>query len=293
MLLLPGLFATAAAQVGFQSKASCDPSMASCMPDAAPAKCESTGCFGTLEDQAKFEKENNCKFGTDNFCGGKLLDKETQCCGKDPRTGKPLAVDKVMAKKGVISSGLDSFTWTNYQMACPDKKQNTAPPNELWQMCEKDKSYGGGYDIDEVRQNGTARPYCIEGCSIPSYAVAGAVALEIFLFHDRNNPIGYATSSFKPACNNHDVCYQTCKDDQLTCDIKLKNDSLAACQTIPAGHVTWVTKIMLGPVPAIPKPFHTRAACEKAANEMFKVLNEWGMGESAFNQRRQQYCQCC
>lgn len=264
--------------------------MASCIPDAAPAKCESTGCFGTLEDQAKFEKENNCTFPA-SACG--IFNADTQCCGKDPRTGKPKVVDKVMTTKDVIAIGADSFTWTNYTTTCPNKKQNDAPPNALWQMCEKDKPHGGGYDIEEVRQNGTTRPYCIEGCSIPSYAVAGAVALEIFLFHDRNNPIGYATSSFKTACNNHDVCYQTCKNDQLTCDIKLKNDSLAACQTIPAGHVTWVTKIMPGPVLAIPKPFHTRAACEKSANEMFKVLNEWGMGESAFNQRRQQYCQCC
>lgn len=281
---------TAVAEISLLPRPSCDPSKQSCVPESGPKPCTPQNCLANSAAQAQFEKENNCAFPA-SACGS--FNEDTQCCGKDPRTGKPRVIDKVMNKKGVISPGLDSFTWTNYTSACPDNKQNNAPPNALWQMCEKDKPHGGGYAIDEVRPNGTARPYCIDGCSIPAYAVAGAVALEIFLFHDRNNPIGYATSSFKTACNNHDVCYQTCKDDQLTCDIKLKNDSLAACQTIPAGHVTWVTKIIPGPAPAIPKPFHTRAACEKAANEMFKVLNEWGMGESAFNQRRQQYCQCC
>lgn len=290
LLLLLGLSTSAAAEPGGQARPACDPTKMSCTPDAQAKPCTSQSCLSDSAAQGQYEKQNDCAFPA-SACGS--FNKKTQCCGKDPKTGEPRVIDKVMKEKGVISPGLGAFTWETYTAACPDKKQNNALPNELWQMCEKGKPHGGGYDIDEVRLNGTARPYCIDGCSIPDFVIAAAVALEIFLFHDRNNPAGYAASSFKPACNNHDVCYQTCKDTQLTCDVKLKNDSLAACRAIPSGHVTWVTKAIPGPVPAIPKPFLTRAACEKAANEMFKVLNEWGMGESAFNQRSQQYCQCC
>jgi hypothetical protein len=284
-LLLPGLFATAAAQVGFQSKPSCDPSMASCMPDAASAKCESTGCFGTLEDQAKFEKENNCTFPA-SACGA--FNADTQCCGKDPRTGKPKVVEKVMTTKGVITKGADSFTWTNYTTTCPNKKQNEAPPNALWKKCEVGKKHSPDedYKIIEVQKNGIARDYCIDGCSTPPAAVAGALALGIFLVPDRNNPTGYSVaSSFKQACVNHDVCYQTCKDDQKTCDTQLKNDSIAACQTIPAGH--WTFSLVIG------KPVNTREACVNAADEMFKFLSDLKFGLPAFNLRRQQYCQCC
>lgn len=299
LLLLPGLSATAAAQDGFPSRPACDPTYASCIPDAAPAKCESTGCFSTLEAQAKFEKDNNCTFPA-SACGD--FNADTQCCGKDPRTGKPKVVDKVMTTKDVITKGADSFTWTNYLMTCPNKKQNNAPPNELWQKCAVGKKHSpdDDYKIEEVRQNGTARDYCIEGCSTPPAAVAGAHSLGIFLFPNRNNPAGYETSpsaertaasSFYKPCVAHDICYQTCKDDQKTCDIRLRDESIAACRTIPAAHESEVLKNIGGIL--TPVPINTRDQCEIAAKEMFFVLSGLKFGESAFNLRRQQYCQCC
>lgn len=300
LLFMPGLAAAAVGLPFLQPKPTCDPSISTCAPGTAPTKCEAINCLASLEEQAKFEKENNCKFGTDNLCGGKPVDKATECCGKDSRTGKPKVVDKVMTKKGVITDGADSFTWENYQRMCPDRKQNNAPPNELWQTCEKDKKHSpdDDYEIEEVRPNGAARPYCIEGCSIPPAAVATAYGTGIFLFPNRNNPAGYETgrsaertaaSSFYKPCVAHDICYQTCKDDQKTCDTKLKSDSIAACRTIPAEHETPVP----APPPALVSFKNTRYECEKAAGRMFDVLSGFKFGAPAFNLRRQQYCQCC
>lgn len=273
----------------------CDPSKATCAPGPEKKTCEATNCFSSLEEQKAHEKKNNCTFRADNLCGGKTIDKATECCGKDPITGKPRVVDKVMSKEvtqkiGSVDGGPINdvhYTWASYRKLCPDKKQNNAPPNALWKMCEKGKpETPGGYPIEEVRPNGTVRPHCIDGCSIPGSVMSLAVLTGTFLVNDRNNPTGYATSSFKHACNGHDVCYQTCNDnDQLFCDTKLMNDSIAACQTIPAGHET--------PSGLLRRPVNTRQACVKAAETMFEYLNTEGYGQAAFNLRRQQYCQCC
>ncbi|MDP2111951.1 MAG: hypothetical protein Q8N48_01425 [Thiobacillus sp.] len=285
VLFLAGLSTMALAEISPQPRPACDPTKMSCTPNALPKPCAPQNCLADSAAQAKFEQENNCTFPA-SACGD--FNADTQCCGKDPRTGKAKVVDKVMTTKDVIAIGADSFTWANYLITCPDKKQNIAPPNALWQQCEKGEFHSPDdkYKIEEVRKTGIARDYCIDGCSTPPAAVAGALAIGIFLVPDRNNPTGYsAASSFKQACVNHDVCYQTCKDDQKICDTKLKNDSKEACQTIPSGH--WTFSLVIG------KPVNTREACVNAADEMFKFLSDLKFGLPAFNLRRQQYCQCC
>ncbi|MDO8892796.1 MAG: hypothetical protein Q7V00_13190 [Sulfurimicrobium sp.] len=251
-----------------------------------PKACPVQACFLSEAAKKKYEQDYNCTFAS-SACGD--FNADTQCCGKDPRTGNAKVVDKVMTSKDVIAIGADSFTWTNYLMTCPDKKQNIAPPNALWQQCvpKQKQTPEDPYEIVEVRKNGTARDYCIDGCSEPPSAVAAAVALGVFLQFDHDNPTGYsAASSFYNACATHDVCYQTCNNnDQLFCDTQLKNNSIAACQTIPAGHWTFAL--------AIRAMVNTRDRCEKAAKEMFRVLSDWKFGLPAFNLRRQQYCQCC
>lgn len=293
-LFLAGLSTMALAEISFQPRPACDPTKMSCTPSAQPKPCAPQNCLADSAAQVKFEKENNCTFPA-SACGE--FNKDTQCCGKDPRTGKPKVVEKVMTTKGVITKGADSFTWTNYTTTCPNKKQNDAPPSALWKKCELNKKQTSEdpYEIVEIRPNGTARDHCIDGCSAPPAAVAAAVALGIFLKFDHDNPTGYsAASSFYNACATHDVCYQTCNNnDQLFCDTQLKNNSIAACQTIPAGHSTLVMKIIPGiPVP-VPTPTNTRKACENAAERMYNILQDLNFGQPAFNLRRQQYCQCC
>ena len=295
VLWMAVLSTTAAADLGLQPRPTCDPTKMSCAPDAQTKPCPPQNCLADSAAQVQFEKVNNCVFPA-SACGS--FNKDTQCCGKDPRTGKPRVIDKVMNKKDVISPGLDSFTWVNYTMSCPNKKQNDAPPNALWQKCHVGKIHmpddpDDYYKVTEVQENGTARPYCIEGCSIPPLVVATSKALGIFLPNgDRNNPSGYQTASFESACNSHDVCYQTCKDDQMTCDKRLKDDMIAACGVIPPAHETLTGFTIVGGV-LLPKFNNTRQKCMDAANSMFTVLGPWKFGTPAFNLRRQQYCQCC
>lgn len=87
-------------------------------------------------------------------------------------------------------------------------KQNGAPPDALWQQCEVGKKHAPDEDheISEVRKNGGARDYCIDGCSVPPSGVAVASDAGIFLALSRNNPAGHPASSFYQACANHDVC---------------------------------------------------------------------------------------
>lgn len=287
---MPGLLAAANSLIGISPQSACDPSRQSCAPGSVPAKCKSTQCLTTLAEQAKFEKENNCTFPA-SACGE--FNKDTQCCGKDPRTGKPKVVEKVMTTKGVITKGADSFTWTNYTTTCPNKKQNEAPPNALWKKCEVGKKHSpdDDYKIIEVQKNGIARDYCIDGCSIPPVGVAGALAAGIFLVPDRNNPAGHSASSFYQACAKHDICYQTCDKDQDYCDTRLKEDATTSCQNIPANHSTNVMRSMGGIVMLV--PVNTRVECEKIAKTFVFVLNDLEQGRPAFNLRRQQYCQCC
>jgi hypothetical protein len=254
--------------------------------------CKPDSCIVSEIARHEYERKNNCKFAQGDLCGGVTIDKVTQCCGKDPRTGNAKAVDKVMTKRGVIAAGADSFTWTNYVLTCPDKKQNNSAPNALWNQCVvgEYETPDDAYKVIEVRQNGTARSYCIDGCSEPQSAVVAAYAAGIFLTLDHNNPIGYSDgSSFYRACAKHDVCYQSCNDkDQNACDSELKINSIAACNSIPFDHMT----IVIGPN-GIPIQINTRRKCNEAADDMFTVLNTLKIGRSAFNMRRQQYCQCC
>lgn len=61
LLLMSGL-AAAPFDDMVPARPACDPAKQSCAPGAGPAKCQAMECFSTLEAQAKFEKENNCKF---------------------------------------------------------------------------------------------------------------------------------------------------------------------------------------------------------------------------------------
>lgn len=289
-LSLAGLSATALAEISPQPRPACDPSSMSCTPNAQPKPCVPQNCLADAAAQAQFEKENNCTFPA-SACG--VFNQQTQCCGRDPRTGKPRVVDKIMSKPGVISPGLDSFTWTNYTLACPDKKQSEAPPDALWQKCKEGQKHSpeDDYKISEVRSNGGARSYCIDGCSVSPTGVAWALVANVFLVPDRNNPAGYPTSSLYSACVNHDVCYQTCDKDQNYCDKQLEQEAITVCQDIPANDVTEVMTQKGGML--MPISFNTRLKCEEAAVTFRFILNNLKLGKPAFNFRRQQYCQCC
>jgi hypothetical protein len=248
-----------------------------------PKPCNAGICFKNPQDEADFERQNNCKFGEQ--CGAQFIkNKDTTCCGKDVKTGADTPVDKQ------IKTEVKNFDWANYQKQCPNMRQSTGGPDSLWKQCVVGQKHGekDEWPVKEVIKNSGARDYCIDGCSTPQLAVSLAFRLEIFLIADKDNPIGHPNSSFYNACKQHDICYQTCSSNsQLNCDAALRDNSIQSCSNIPENHQTTITTF------GISKQVNTRRKCIDAANRMFNVLSDANLGEAAFNTRRQQYCQCC
>jgi hypothetical protein len=253
----------------------------------SPGVCNVQACFANDAAKQKYERDNNCKFANDNLCGSKPINKATQCCGKDAKTGSASIHDRQTTRLN------PAFNWSDYQRQCPGRRQSESRPDQLWQQCVIGQRHAPDDDwpIREVVRNPqtpNARPFCVDGCSTPPAAVTAAYRLEIFLVRDKDNPTGHPSSSFYGACRSHDLCYQTCSSSsQIDCDTRLRDDSLVACNMVPPEHETAVRTF------GISRNVNTRAKCITAANRMFSILSDLGMGEAAFNLRRQQMCQCC
>lgn len=268
------------------ARPACDPTVSSCLPEPEKPECDVTVCFNSAEGRREFEISHDCAFPPSSPCGE--FDNTTQCCGRNPRTGEATVIDKVFSTPGVLMPGFDSFAWTNLKMACPNRRQNDAPEDDAWKLCRVNEIHDekdDDYEIMHVWENGTARPFCIDGCSTPPGAVNALYGLGYFLARDRNNPIGHSEySSFLAPCIDHDVCYQTCNKDQTECDDEFLVEMISACSLIPHHSLS----IRWFPSPGI---LGTRNHCMRAANIMHRGLQIGG--HTAFNKRRQQYCQCC
>jgi len=256
-------------------------------------------CAGVciLSDQGRrqFELQNNCYF-SDEYCGGTSqahhIDRKTQCCGKDPTSGKPATQDKQ------ISRANDDFNWDNYVKSCPKMRQSEGNADALWPQCKAGQKHHpeDHWVVQEVEVqpgNGNARPYCIDGCSTPPAAIEVLYRSGWFIYWDKDNPTGagpggYGSgSSFYQACAVHDRCYQTCSNaSRQTCDDNILADMLRVCNSIPVEHVTTFTNNL-----GFQDDENTRDKCQSAANRMHTGLRIGG--GSAFDTRRQQYCQCC
>lgn len=252
-----------------------------------PKLCENGMCFRNKDDEKKFEKENGCVFG--ELCGTTVISSETTCCGKNLATGAPQPQDKY-----VTHFNDAGFNYADYQKTCPSMRPNEAKPDANWAQCVVGRKHSDADDwpIREVRPNGSARTYCIDGCSTPPKAVTAMYSIGHALAKDKDNPSGVPSASFYNACAAHDVCYQSCDPSktQRTCDDQLLVDSQAACNTIPATQTasTWTRGTV-----------NVRAECLATAADMHDALSRGfaGMaalsGRNAFNHRKQQYCQCC
>ncbi|MEW6703866.1 MAG: hypothetical protein AB1430_03335 [Pseudomonadota bacterium] len=244
-----------------------------------PKRCEAVVCFRSREDERRFEEENHCLLGEQ--CGAQIYKTQTHCCGRDT-SGRPRIIDKHMRAAN------PAFDWATYEQTCPNKAQNTAPPDALWQQCVAGRRHSpsDAYPVVLVEDNGSARDYCIDGCSTPPAAVNALHKAEIFLVPDKDNPSGVPSASFFNACSAHDRCYQSCNGGSRNdCDARLLADSLQACNTIAPNHQTTLT------VFGIAHQVNTREKCVSAAQNMNTGLRLGG--QKAFDLRRQQYCQCC
>lgn len=294
-----------AAFMPWTAQAQCGVTM-SCVPPGGGGPVIDIGGSGTkspctgaciLSEQGRrmYEQQNNCYF-TDEYCGGTTaahrIDRQTQCCGKDPRTGLSAVQDKQ------ISQARQDFDWDRYTRSCPNMRQSEGAADALWAQCVVGRRHAAGdhWDVREVvgiPGKPNARPYCIDGCSTPPAAVSLLYRTGSFIFNDKDNPTGAGPggfgegSSFYGACAAHDRCYQTCNStSRKTCDDTMLADMRAVCNRIPANHVTTFTNNL-----GFEDDENTRSKCHSAANRMHTGLRAGG--GDAFNTRRQQYCQCC
>lgn len=257
-----------------------------------PSVCDVGVCFSTEAARQAYERENNCRFPPQAVCGGVPMNPDSQCCGRDARTG----ADRVQARQ---RTALDTdFNWDRYRRECPGMRQSEAPPDGLWSQCvvgqrHEDADHWVVREVVAHPQNPQARPYCIDGCSTPPSAVRALYRSGWFIFEDKDNPTGAGPggfgegSSFYPACANHDRCYQSCDSrNRQTCDDQMLQDMRAACNAIPADHVTTFINNL-----GFEDDENTRDKCHSAANRMHTGLRVGG--GAAFDKRRQQYCQCC
>jgi hypothetical protein len=269
------------------------------LPPAQPRLCDAKVCFANPAARADYERENKCVFG--NKCGDELItDSTRQCCGGDPnKEGK----QKIQDKFQTTESDILAIRWWNiYKKQCPNMTQNTAPPDALWAQChigEKHNPAKDDWNVAEVVKNGSARDYCVDGCSTPRGIVNKLFLSGIFLFEDKDDPTGKGatgnrgvSTSFYNACAAHDRCYQTCSIgvDQNACDDKLLEDMLRVCESVAPMHTTTYINNLGFSVTVF-----TRNSCITAANKMHTGLDAaFGAGGSgAFRTRRTQYCQCC
>ena len=252
-----------------------------------PKVCEVKACFASAAAMQQYEKDNSCKFASDALCGDKPVDKSTQCCGKDAIT------EKAKIKDRQITASDSKFDWDTYRKECTAMRQSEAPADGLWSACKVGERHSANDDwpVREVISfpgKPNARTYCVDGCSTPPLAISVAFRAEIFLVRDKDNPTGHPSSSFYAACKAHDICYQSCtSDSQLTCDTKLRDQSRLACQQIPPDAESTITTF------GIERQVNTRSKCINAADRMFNILSDAGLGKAAFSLRRQQMCQCC
>lgn len=263
--------------------------------------CIETVCFESEERKKRYEKDHKCEFPPE-LCKG--MDKEKQCCGKDPQSGEPKAIDKVADKFD------PKFDAAAYTKSCPDKKQSEAPPNAIYQTCEvgKPQIIDGEvdeYNVVEVLDKPPARRQCIDGCSTPAWVMKmgkGESDNPWFLTLDKDNPSGHKDGGFGSACRTHDICYQTCGSTKEDCDLEMLKTMLNACDKIPGDAKTVYTYFAVedGIKSERVTELKTRKFCRIPAEKYYKGMEfKWFAGTvksgayKAFNQRQQQFCQCC
>ena len=89
-------------------------------------------------------------------------------------------------------------------------------------------------------------------------------------------------------CNNHDICYQTCKSTQSTCDTGMYNDMSGICNaaypeaSCPFSGLKW---LLCG------EWYEEKSDCALWSSIYKLGLDKFGT--SAWKERQEQFCDCC
>jgi hypothetical protein len=94
------------------------------------------------------------------------------------------------------------------------------------------------------------------------------------------NRIGpFRNIDFTPACNNHDICYDTCNSVKSTCDQNFLSDLRAACAQAYPGR-GYFDRYM-------------RAGCQADAYIYYTAVSQTKTGTEAYESAQKQACDCC
>jgi hypothetical protein len=145
----------------------------------------------------------------------------------------------------------------------------------------------------------------VDGCSIP-YLVAAAIfrgppndpVAGIFNVPDTNTAFGLSQGMIPRSavadypCNHHDICYQDCKSNKLSCDATIRTEMLAVCaKAYPTDTCPYSGLGIL----KCPGYFFERAYCRDAANLIADKLagDIFGKPQKAWDDDQVKYCDCC
>jgi len=157
------------------------------------------------------------------------------------------------------------------------------------------------------------RLHAVDGCSVPGILAlitpglsvqdptGGILGLGSTSFgQDQGGdsaPIPNAGAALPLPCNQHDICYQTCKSDEFACNTAMFNDMNAVCtkayptSSCPYSGLEAIAKCVVGDLLTLRTYFDERADCFT-----FSTLYKFGLdkfGAKAWKERQVQYCKCC
>ncbi len=139
----------------------------------------------------------------------------------------------------------------------------------------------------------------VDGCSVPSILAVITPGLSIqdpvggFLGHSstsfgRPETLAPGQSQSNLPCNNHDICYQTCKSTQSACDTGMYTDMTGVCNaaypeaSCPFSGLKW---LLCG------EWYEERSDCALWSSIYKLGLDKFGT--SAWKERQEQFCDCC
>ncbi|MBI4517827.1 MAG: hypothetical protein HY699_18630 [Deltaproteobacteria bacterium] len=131
--------------------------------------------------------------------------------------------------------------------------------------------------------------HVIDGCSnVPDDPVDGQCSVAPTRFGSTEGTLPQGSQALSLPCNQHDMCYQTCRANRAACDSGIFESMLHVCSlAYPTATCPFV-----GPDSAkCPCYAIERQLCVDTASLYYQGLQQ--LGESAWKSRQVQYCACC
>ncbi|HEY0139713.1 MAG TPA: SpaA isopeptide-forming pilin-related protein [Thermoanaerobaculia bacterium] len=144
------------------------------------------------------------------------------------------------------------------------------------------------------------KTHLVDGCSVPGLLAVITPGSSVqdpvggYLGHSstrfgKSETLGPGQSQTNLPCNNHDICYQTCKSVQANCDTGMLNDMNSICNAAYPEEKCPLTGV--GGFFACGEWYEEKANCAMWASIYKLGLDKFG--SSAWKERQEQFCDCC